>query len=109
MVRVPGSLGDSGFHRESQEDVQVKIEPGEEASSEVGSTTTQLNETRSADRRSAGRNSVDVRKADPDPEEKPLYPPQVPPGTPADLDLHRHPLTKRESEGETVCICRFTD
>ncbi|KAG2892261.1 hypothetical protein PC116_g13488 [Phytophthora cactorum] len=96
MVRVPGSLGDSGFHRESQEDVQVKIEPGEEASSEVGSTTTQLNETRSADRRSAGRNSGDVRKADPDPdlEEKPLYPPQVPPGTPADLNLCRDPLTK---------------
>ncbi|KAG2788871.1 hypothetical protein PC129_g20665 [Phytophthora cactorum] len=56
MVRVPGSLGDSGFHRESQEDVQVKIEPGEESSSEVGSTTMQLNEARSADRRSAGRN-----------------------------------------------------
>ncbi|KAG4038931.1 hypothetical protein PC123_g25509 [Phytophthora cactorum] len=77
MVRVSGSLGDSGFHRKSQEDVQVKIEPGEEASSEVGSTTTQLNEARSADRRSAGRNSVDGREADPnlDLEEKPLSPP----------------------------------
>ncbi|KAG2761217.1 hypothetical protein PC116_g26898 [Phytophthora cactorum] len=77
MVRVSGSLGDSGFHRKSQEDVQVKIEPGEEASSEVGSTTTQLNEARSADRRSAGRNSVDGREADPNPdlEEKPLSPP----------------------------------
>ncbi|KAF1788651.1 hypothetical protein GQ600_27227 [Phytophthora cactorum] len=91
MVRVPGSFGDSEFHRESQEDVQVKIEPGEEASSEVGSTTTQLNEARSADRRSARRNSVHGREADP---EKPLYPPQVPPGTPADLDASRDPLTK---------------
>ncbi|KAG2764130.1 hypothetical protein PC129_g21937 [Phytophthora cactorum] len=96
MVRVPGSLGDSGFHRESEDDVQVKIEPGEEASSEVGSMTTQLNEARSADRRSAGRNSVDGREADPDLdlEEKPLYPPQGPPETPADPDLRRDPLTK---------------
>ncbi|KAE9268156.1 hypothetical protein PR003_g31541 [Phytophthora rubi] len=53
MVRVPGSLGDSGFHRESAEDVQVKKEPGEEASSEHGSTKTLLNETRSADRQRA--------------------------------------------------------
>ncbi|KAG3073077.1 hypothetical protein PI124_g19334 [Phytophthora idaei] len=44
MVRVPGYFGDSEFHREYQEDVQVKIERGEEASSEVGPTTTQLNE-----------------------------------------------------------------
>ncbi|KAI9981995.1 hypothetical protein PInf_009783 [Phytophthora infestans] len=43
MVRVPGFFGDAGFHRESQEDAQVKIEPGEEASSEVGSTKTLLN------------------------------------------------------------------
>ncbi|KAG3185070.1 hypothetical protein PC128_g13438 [Phytophthora cactorum] len=88
MVRVPDS--NQGFHRESQEDVQVKIEPGEEVSSEVGLSTTQLNEARSADRRSAGRNSVDGREADPDLEENPLYPPQVPPWTPASRD----PLTK---------------
>ncbi|KAI9992134.1 hypothetical protein PInf_017518 [Phytophthora infestans] len=68
MVRVPGSFGDSGFHRESQEDAQVKIERGEEASSEVGSTKTLLNETRSADRWSFGRNSVDGREVDPDPD-----------------------------------------
>ncbi|EGZ10297.1 hypothetical protein PHYSODRAFT_247167 [Phytophthora sojae] len=43
MVRVPGSLGDSGFHRESVEDAQVKKEPGEEASSDIGSTKTLLN------------------------------------------------------------------
>ncbi|KAI9985283.1 hypothetical protein PInf_004609 [Phytophthora infestans] len=97
MVRVPGSFGDLGFHRESQEDAQVKIDPGEEASSEVGSTKTLLNETRSADRWSFGRNSVDGREVDPDPdlEEKPLYPPQVPSGTPADLDASQDPLTKQ--------------
>ena len=97
MVRVPGSFGDSGFHRESQEDAQVKIEPGEEASSEVGSTKTLLNETRSADRWSFWGNSVDGREVDPDPvlEEKPLYPPQVPSGTPADLDASQDSLTKQ--------------
>ncbi|OWZ15075.1 reverse transcriptase [Phytophthora megakarya] len=31
MVRVPGSSGDSGFHRESQEDVKIKEEYREEA------------------------------------------------------------------------------
>ncbi|KAG4225797.1 hypothetical protein PC116_g25781 [Phytophthora cactorum] len=103
MVRVPGTFGGSGFHRESHEDVQVKIDPGEEASSEVGSTMTQLKEVRSADRRSAGRNSVDGREADPNPdlEEKPLYPPQVPSGTPADLDASRDPLMK---EGKVKAI-----
>ncbi|POM77145.1 hypothetical protein PHPALM_5514 [Phytophthora palmivora] len=49
MVRVPGSVGDSGFHRESQEDVQVKVERGEQASSDLGSTMMPLNESRSAD------------------------------------------------------------
>ncbi|POM60955.1 hypothetical protein PHPALM_30108 [Phytophthora palmivora] len=68
MVRVPGSVGDSGFHRESHEDVQ-----------------------------SAKRNSADKREddldPDPDLEDKP-FPPQVPTGTPADLDLRRDPSTK---------------
>ncbi|KAL4115144.1 hypothetical protein PRIC2_014038 [Phytophthora ramorum] len=93
MVRVPGSLGDSGFHREfAEEDVQVKKEPGDQASSEIGSTTTLLNEARSADRQSPGRSSADRQEeGDPDPdlEEKPRFPPQVPSGTPADLDSHR--------------------
>uniref|UniRef100_A0AAV1T7L1 Uncharacterized protein n=1 Tax=Peronospora matthiolae TaxID=2874970 RepID=A0AAV1T7L1_9STRA len=32
VVRVPGSSGDSGFHREAlSEDEKVKIEPGMEA------------------------------------------------------------------------------
>ncbi|GMF19645.1 unnamed protein product [Phytophthora fragariaefolia] len=32
MVRLPGTSGDSGFHRESLEDVQVKIEQGDQTS-----------------------------------------------------------------------------
>ncbi|GMF41576.1 unnamed protein product [Phytophthora fragariaefolia] len=71
MVRVPGSSGDSGFHRESLEDVQVKIEQGDQASSELGSTTTRLNEVRSTDRQSARRTSVGGTEADPDLEDKP--------------------------------------
>ncbi|OWY94451.1 hypothetical protein PHMEG_00035811 [Phytophthora megakarya] len=73
MVRVPGSSGDSGFHRESQEDVQMKIEQGNEMSSDPGST-----DARSADWQSAWRNSVDGNEEDLDPdpdlEEKP-HPP----------------------------------
>ncbi|EGZ11002.1 hypothetical protein PHYSODRAFT_337766 [Phytophthora sojae] len=84
MVRVPGSSGDSGFHRESQEEVRVKKEQGDQASSESGSTTTLLNETRSTDRQSARRTSIGGTEVDPDmdPEEKPQPPPQVPSGTP---------------------------
>ena len=45
MVRVPGSSGDSGFHRESLgEDVHIKVEPGIEVSTEVGSPLTRDNE-----------------------------------------------------------------
>ncbi|EGZ10834.1 hypothetical protein PHYSODRAFT_337607, partial [Phytophthora sojae] len=89
MVRVPGSLGDSGFHRESVEYVQVKKEPGEEASSDIGSTKTLLNKTRSADRQSDRRTSVDGVEGDleTDLEDKPQHPPQVPSGTPVDLVL----------------------
>ncbi|EGZ20270.1 hypothetical protein PHYSODRAFT_328401 [Phytophthora sojae] len=88
MVRVPGSSGGSGFHRESQEEVRVKKEQGDQASSESGSTTTLLNETRSTDRQSARRISVGGTEVDPDmdPEEKPQPPPQVPSGTPVDRD-----------------------
>ncbi|KAE8908614.1 hypothetical protein PF003_g7805 [Phytophthora fragariae] len=46
MVRVPGSSGDSGFHREStnQEETKVKAEPEIEASTEGESPSTPLNE-----------------------------------------------------------------
>ena len=44
MVRVPGSIGDSGYHRESlREDATVKAEPGMEVSAEEGSPQTQEN------------------------------------------------------------------
>ncbi|EGZ21102.1 hypothetical protein PHYSODRAFT_396877, partial [Phytophthora sojae] len=86
LVRVPGSLGDSGFHRESVEDAQVKKEPGEEASSDVGSTEKLLNKTRSADRQSARRTSGDLET---DLEAKPQHPPQVASGTPVDLGANR--------------------
>ncbi|KAE8896886.1 hypothetical protein PF003_g18708 [Phytophthora fragariae] len=89
MVRVPGSSGDSGFHRESQEEVKEKIEQGDQASSDLGSTTTPLNEARPADGQSAGRNSIDGKEADPDPEDKPQPPPEVLSGTPVSLDSHR--------------------
>ena len=37
MVRVPGSTGGSGFHRESwREEVKIKTEPGMEASEAEG-------------------------------------------------------------------------
>ncbi|KAE9082896.1 hypothetical protein PF010_g21410 [Phytophthora fragariae] len=102
MVRVPGSSGDSGFHRESQDEVKVKIEQGDQASSDLGSTTTTLNEARPADRQSAGRNSIEGKEADPDPdlEDKPQPPPQVPSGTPVSLDSHRDSLTKQTKAGQ---------
>ncbi|GMF28918.1 unnamed protein product [Phytophthora fragariaefolia] len=90
-----------GFHRESLEDVQVKIELGDQASSELGSTTTRLNEVRSTDRQSARRTSVGGTEADPDPdrEDKPQPPPQVPSGTPVDLDPRQDPPTKQTKAG----------
>ncbi|EGZ14996.1 hypothetical protein PHYSODRAFT_333269 [Phytophthora sojae] len=102
MVRVPGSSGDSGFHRESQEEVRVKKEQGDQASSESGSTTTLLNETRSTDRQSARRTSVGGTEVDPDmdPGEKPQPPPQVPSRTPVDRDESQDPLTKQTKAGQ---------
>ncbi|KAE8991161.1 hypothetical protein PR001_g21307, partial [Phytophthora rubi] len=54
-------------------------------------------EARPADRQSAGRNSIDGKEADPDPdlEDKPQPPPQVPSGTPVSLDSHRDSLIKQ--------------
>ncbi|OWY95759.1 hypothetical protein PHMEG_00034157 [Phytophthora megakarya] len=98
MVRVPGSSGDSEFHRESQAEVQVKPEQGNEMSLDDRSTTTSLN-ARSADRQSGRRDSVDGSEADLDPdpdlEEKP-HPPQVSDmEAPADPDSRQDPLTKQ--------------
>ncbi|GMF42371.1 unnamed protein product [Phytophthora fragariaefolia] len=53
MVRVAGSLDDSGFHRETpQEDTQSEFGQGNEASTNIGSPTTPLNQDRSTERQS---------------------------------------------------------
>ena len=45
MVRVPGSSGDPGFHRESlSEEVKIKTEPGIEAPAVKGSPQTREDE-----------------------------------------------------------------
>ncbi|POM80280.1 Hypothetical protein PHPALM_1903 [Phytophthora palmivora] len=64
---------------------------GKPASLEIGSPTTPLNQDRSADRQSFGRSSTDGTEEGraKDLEEKPLPPPQVPSGTPADPDSSR--------------------
>ena len=55
MVRVPGSSGDSGFHRESlSEEVKIKTEPGIEASAKERSSRT-CEDERSPDHQSFGR------------------------------------------------------
>ncbi|POM59878.1 hypothetical protein PHPALM_31325 [Phytophthora palmivora] len=102
MAPVPGSLGDSGFHRESHEEAHADLRSGKPASLEIGSPTTPLNQDRSADRQSVGRSSTDGTVEDPimDLEEKPLPPPQVPSGTPADLDSRRN----RQDESPTAKV-----
>ncbi|OWZ05022.1 hypothetical protein PHMEG_00022966 [Phytophthora megakarya] len=52
MVRVTGSSGDSGFHRESQEDVKVKEEHREEVPTNVVSIEASLNTAKCTDQRS---------------------------------------------------------
>ncbi|GMF36288.1 unnamed protein product [Phytophthora fragariaefolia] len=94
MVRVPGSLGYSGFHRVSpQGDTQSEFGQGKEASTDIGSTTTPLNQDRSAKRQSFGRSSTDGTEEGPvmDLEDKPRPPPQVPSGTPAGLEENLDP------------------
>ncbi|KAK1944850.1 hypothetical protein P3T76_003383 [Phytophthora citrophthora] len=53
MVRVPGSFGDGGYHRGSEETAQVKEEPEEEVPTVVGSPSAPLN-ARFTDRQSPG-------------------------------------------------------
>ncbi|GMF29864.1 unnamed protein product [Phytophthora lilii] len=78
MVRVPGSSGDTGFHRESLEgvDVPLKLEPKTEVALELGSPTSLLNEAGSTDRQSPGRSSVGETEEDLL-EEKPQPPPHA--------------------------------
>ncbi|KAE9277777.1 hypothetical protein PF008_g28774 [Phytophthora fragariae] len=92
MVRVPGSLGDAGFHRESQDDEQMSNGSGDETPAEVGSPTASLN-AGSTDRLNPGRSSADRIEDDltTDLEEKPRFPPKVPLGTPADPDASQDP------------------
>ncbi|GMF44829.1 unnamed protein product [Phytophthora fragariaefolia] len=97
MVRVPGSSGDSGFHREStnQEEIKVKVEPEIEASTEGESPSTPLNEAGFADRLRAGSSSDGVKKEEDsamDLEEKSRLPLQTPSGVPAVCEEHREPL-----------------
>ncbi|CAI5725006.1 unnamed protein product [Peronospora effusa] len=101
MVRVPGSSGDSGFHRESlREAVKVKIEPGIEASAAKGSPQT-CEEKRSPDHQRFGRGADEQKTKEEDRsldlEEKPLPPPQVLLRTPADRAAKRDPLDKNPS------------
>ncbi|KAE9275578.1 hypothetical protein PF001_g26516 [Phytophthora fragariae] len=92
MVRVPGSLGDAGYHRESQDDAQMSNGSRDETPTETGSPTASLN-ARSTDRLSPGRSSADGIEDDlaTDLEEKPRFPPKVPSGTPADPDASQDP------------------
>ncbi|ETP54558.1 hypothetical protein F442_00761 [Phytophthora nicotianae P10297] len=70
MVRVPGSLGASGYHRESpDEEAQAKIGLENEAPTDIGSPSTSLNQ-----------------------EEKPQPPAKVPSGTAAGSNSHQNPL-----------------
>lgn len=93
MVRVPGSSGDSGFHRESTEDVKIKEEPGKEASAERGSPPTLKNKEGSTDQESARRSFIDDKGDDLalKLEMKPEKPPQAPHGAPAAYDFIREP------------------
>ncbi|KAG3196860.1 hypothetical protein PC128_g7288 [Phytophthora cactorum] len=93
MVRAPGSFGDSGFHRESQEkeEVPIMLEPRMDASSEAGSPTTLLNGAGSANRQSAGRSSADRNEEEDLLEEKPQPPPYASSGGTAGHDSHRDP------------------
>ncbi|OWZ10484.1 hypothetical protein PHMEG_00016660 [Phytophthora megakarya] len=97
MVRVPGSSGDSGFHRESQEDVKLKEEYREEVHTNAGSTGVSLNRARPTDQRSLERTSTDRHEADldqdPDLEEKPRIPLKTTPAVTADLDENLDPYT----------------
>ena len=85
MVRVPGSSGASGFHRESlgEDDVNIKADHGMEVSAAEGSPPTQEN-YRSPDRQGTGRGPDEfvIKEEDRSThlEEKPLLPPQVPSG-----------------------------
>ncbi|OWY92492.1 hypothetical protein PHMEG_00038489 [Phytophthora megakarya] len=92
MVRVLGASGDSGFHRESQEDVKIKEEYREEVPTNAGSTEASLNTARSTDQQSMESISTDRHEADldqdPDLEEKPRIPLKAATTATADIDMN---------------------
>jgi hypothetical protein len=86
MMRVPGSSGDSGFHRKSTEedDVKIKMEPEIGVPTEGESPLPPLKQEGHTDRPGAGRSSGDVNEEDPALvlEMKPQPPAHVSSGTP---------------------------
>ncbi|KAJ8526049.1 hypothetical protein ON010_g15134 [Phytophthora cinnamomi] len=102
MVSVPGSSGDPGFHRESQEDIKIKVEPGIGASTEGESPSSHLTSEGFTGRQSAGRNSDGDQEEGSamDLEEKPHPPPLGPSGCPADED----PSVKTEGSSSTTTL-----
>ena len=95
MVRVPGSSGNSRFHRESlSEEFKIKTKPGIEAPAKEGSSQTREDEG-SRDRQRFGRGFDDKKRKEEDRshdlEEKPQLPPEAPSGTTADRTAKREP------------------
>ncbi|OWZ02040.1 hypothetical protein PHMEG_00026468, partial [Phytophthora megakarya] len=113
-----GSSGDSGFHRESdQEDAKIKDEPGIGVSTEDESPSSHLKSEGYIERQSAGRNSGKEQEAGSamDHEEKPHPPPLGPSGPLADRDVNRDPpdeappvKTEGSSSTTTPPIPRFS-
>ncbi|OWZ03983.1 hypothetical protein PHMEG_00024199 [Phytophthora megakarya] len=93
MVLVPGSSGEPGLHRESQEDVKVKEVHKDEVPTNAGPTEASLNSARSTDQRSMKTISADRHEADLDQDPHLEEKPRIPLKTAADLNENRDPYT----------------